>query len=99
MKSGDGHLKITGKLADGWVSLEVWDDGKGMETEKAEELSRLLNEPEKAGESRSFGLFYIKERLRLRYGEQFHALVESQEGQGTRIVIQIPEEYQGDHES
>lgn len=98
MKSGDGHLKILGTLADGLVSLEVRDDGKGMGAEKAEELSRLLNDPEMPGESRSFGLFYIKERLRLRYGEQFHVLVESREGQGTRIVIQIPEEYQGDHE-
>ncbi len=97
MKSGDGHLKITGGLLDGWVTLEVQDDGKGMEKEQAESLSRLLNEPELVSESQSFGLFYIKERLRLRYGEQFHVLVESEEGQGTRIVIRIPEEYQGEH--
>lgn len=98
MKSGDGHLKISASLADGWVNLEVWDDGKGMEVEQAKELSRLLNEPDAAGKNRSFGLFYIKERLRIRYGEQFQVLVESKEGLGTRIMIRIPEEYQGEHE-
>ena len=69
-----------------------------MEEEKVWELSRLLNEPGEAGRNRSFGLFYIKERLRIRYGEQFQVLVESKEGQGTRIVIRIPKEVQNDLE-
>jgi two-component system sensor histidine kinase YesM len=98
MKNGDGHLKVTGRVEDDWVSLEVWDDGKGMEEEKVWELTRLLNEPGEAGKNRSFGLFYIKERLRIRYGEQFKVLVESKEGQGTRIVIRIPKEIQCDLE-
>ena len=92
MKNGDGHLKVIGKAEGDWVSLEVWDDGKGMKDETVGELSRLLNEPGEAGRNRSFGLFYIKERLRIRYGEQFQVLVESKEGQGTRIVVRIPKE-------
>ena len=36
----------------------------------------------------------MKERLRIRYGDQFRVLVESQEGQGTNITILIPGGYE-----
>lgn len=98
MKSGEGHLRVVGKIEGDWVSLEVWDDGRGMDQEKVVELSQLLNQPGEVDSNRSFGLFYIRERLRIRYGEQFQVLVNSKEGQGTSVIIRIPKEVQGDRE-
>lgn len=101
MKSGDGHIKIAGTLEEGWISLMVQDDGRGMEEAKVEELYRLMNDSDSGnpGQNRSFGLFYIKERLRIRYGDDFQVLVESRKDEGTRITIRIPKEYQGEQDN
>ena len=94
LKRGEGHLKVSIWEEEETIFLEVQDDGKGMPEEKVAELSRLLNEPSSPNENQSFGLFYVKERLRIRYGDQFRVLVESQEGQGTNITILIPGGYE-----
>lgn len=92
MKRGDGHLSVrVAKAEDGKIMLEVQDDGKGMSMEKAKELEILLNEPSRSEENQSFGLFYVKERLRIRYGDNFYVRVQSEENQGTRVAIFIPE--------
>ena len=94
LKRGEGHLKVSIWEEEETIFLEVQDDGKGMPEEKVAELSRLLNEPSSPNENQSFGLFYVKERLRIRYGDQFRVLVEGQEGQGTNITILIPGGYE-----
>lgn len=95
MKRGDGHLDVSVvKAGEDRVRLEVRDDGKGMPEEKAKELERLLNEPSRPEENQSFGLFYIKERLRIRYGDGFCVRVRSVENEGTTITIFVPIEYQ-----
>lgn len=94
LKRGEGHLKVSIWEEEETIFLEVQDDGKGMPEEKVAELSRLLNEPSSPNENQSFGLFYVKERLRIRYGDQFRVLVESQEGKGTNITILIPGGYE-----
>lgn len=91
MKRGDGHLNVrVVKEGKQTIRLEVQDDGKGMNSGKAEELEKLLNEPSKPEQNRSFGLFYVKERLRIRYGDDFHVKVQSIENEGTTIAISIP---------
>ncbi len=66
------------------------DDGRGMGKERAEDLEKLLNEPSKPEQNRSFGLFYVKERLRIRYGDNYQVKVHSIENEGTTVVIFIP---------
>lgn len=91
MKRGKGHLKVrVAMLPEEKVLLEVVDDGQGMSREKVEELTKALNDSGTAEENQSFGLFYIKERLRIRYGGEFSVNIESQEGEGTRISLLIP---------
>lgn len=91
MKRGDGHLNVRASMAgERQIVLEVQDDGKGMRIEKVKELEAMFNEPGSAEENRSFGLFYVRERLRIRYGDGFCVRVESREDQGTRIAIFIP---------
>jgi two-component system sensor histidine kinase YesM len=90
-KRGEGHLFIrTTELEGNFMELSVEDDGSGIAAEKVEELNRMLNEPFKAEENQSFGLFYIKERLRIRYGSRFLVQVESSKDVGTKVTIRLP---------
>lgn len=91
-KRGEGHLIIRTKELEGnFMELSVEDDGSGMVPEKVEELGRMLNEPLKQEENQSFGLFYIKERLRIRYGNRFSVQVVSTKDIGTKVTIRIPQ--------
>jgi two-component system, sensor histidine kinase YesM len=91
-KRGEGHLTVTTKDAEGkFMELSVEDDGSGMTQNKVEELNRMMNEPFHLDEShQSFGIFYIKERLRIRYGDLFDVKVESTKEVGTKITIRLP---------
>ena len=90
-RRGEGHLTIRAvKTADGLLEFSVEDDGSGMSAQQTEELNHLLNEPCELEERQSFGLFYIKERLRIKYGDGFKIRVNSIENVGTKVVIHIP---------
>lgn len=73
------------------MEFTVEDDGAGMTREKAEQINALLNEHSRLEENQSFGLFYIKERLRIRYGDKFCVRVTSELGEGTKVTILIPQ--------
>lgn len=96
LKRGEGHLRVSVQREEDHICMSVADDGRGMAKEQVENLTRLLNEPTSPEENQSFGLFYVKERLRMRYGDQFRVLVESQEGAGTKVTILIWEKDGGD---
>jgi two-component system sensor histidine kinase YesM len=90
-KRGEGHLTITTKELDAnLMELTVEDDGSGMTPEQVEGLNRRLNEPLKVDENQSFGLFYINERLRIRYGVRYNVEIKSSKDVGTKITLQIP---------
>ncbi|MHB8127704.1 MAG: cache domain-containing sensor histidine kinase [Mobilitalea sp.] len=98
-KRSEGHLLIITKELEGYfMELSVEDDGSGMSPEKVEELNRMLNEPLKIEENQSFGLFYIKERLRIRYGNRFSVQVISTKDIGTKVTIRIPQNSNRDDE-
>lgn len=98
MKRGMGHLNVRVVMLEKKVLLEVVDDGQGMPPEKVKELTVALNDSDRIEETQSFGLFYIKERLRIRYGGDFSVSIQSQEGEGTRISILIPGKGEEQHE-
>lgn len=90
-KRGEGHLRISVKEVEGnCMEFSVEDDGSGMAEEKVKELNILLNEPIRLEVKQSFGLFYIEERLRIKYGKHFHVKVESNKDVGTKVTITIP---------
>ncbi len=94
MKRGNGHLEVRIKKSGrNTVLLSVSDDGQGMDRQAAEGLRSLLNGTAEAEENSGFGLYYIRERLRLRYRDAYTILIESVEQEGTTITIEIPEEY------
>lgn len=90
-KRGEGHLTIRAVAAEeNILEFSVEDDGSGMNASQAEEINHLLNEPCELENRQSFGLFYIKERLRIKYGNRFKIRVNSVEHVGTKVIIHIP---------
>ncbi len=88
-KRGIGNIIISGVLdGQGNQIFSVRDDGAGMNTERLEKLRNQLrhNNPDKPG----FGLYYISERIRLCYGEEYGVEFESTEGVGTTVSIKLP---------
>ncbi|MFB9278575.1 ATP-binding protein [Cohnella cellulosilytica] len=82
-KGGVVSLLVKGNAANG-VTLRIEDNGRGMSPQK---LHRVLN-PDSA--AKGIGLWNIAQRLRLLYGTDMR--IESREGEGTRIEIELPGE-------
>lgn len=81
-----GLLRIRVTRTAHLLLLEVRDNGVGMEPDQ---LAGLLSPP-MDGEG-GFGMYNVNERIRLAYGPAFGLRCESEPGQGTCILITIPE--------
>ena len=75
-KRGGGTITITGVPEGENLVFTVQDDGAGMLQEKVEELNRRMSERSVLDEKKSFGLFYIRERIQLCYGKGYGVHVE-----------------------
>ncbi|MFC4597439.1 ATP-binding protein [Cohnella hongkongensis] len=82
-RGGVVSLLVKGSAGSG-ISLRIEDNGSGMSPQK---LRRVLN-PDSAAQG--IGLWNIAQRLRLLYGTDMR--IESREGEGTRIEIDLPGE-------
>ena len=89
-KRGGGTITITGVPEGENLVFTVQDNGAGMPQEKVEELNRRMSERSVLDEQKSFGLFYIRERIQLCYGTGYGVHVESTLGEGTRVTITLP---------
>ncbi|WP_440115348.1 cache domain-containing sensor histidine kinase [Paenibacillus sp. QZ-Y1] len=85
-KGTKGTIQIHASKTKGGVNLSISDDGVGM---SVEEIDQILH-TERIGEIRSFGLWGTLERLRMFYGIQDGITIHSEPGQGTTIMIRIP---------
>lgn len=91
------HLWICAKGEDGGLTLEVRDDGAGMNPGTLAALRSAVADPtadEDQGHS-SIGLQNIACRIRLMYGEPWGVAIDSSLGGGTRVVVRIPLEWDG----
>ncbi|WP_391204546.1 sensor histidine kinase [Psychrobacillus sp. L4] len=73
-----------------WVIIEIEDSGKGMSQEKMQQLLKGNVLPIE-GHSTGIGFQNVVKRLYLFYGIEDLVTIESAEGRGTKVVIQIPE--------
>jgi len=82
-----GHIKvkISAQTHDSEVTIQVWNNGKGMKKdEKGEILFSGL------GKGMGIGLSNVNERLKSLYGEEFSLDIQSIKDKGTRVTVRIP---------
>ncbi|MCM3601824.1 sensor histidine kinase [Robertmurraya korlensis] len=78
----DGEEKIT---------IEIEDDGKGMDQEKIQQILEE-NQMETEGHSTGIGFSNVVKRLRLFYGYDHVINIFSDKGNGTKVVLSIQKE-------
>ncbi|MEY8354866.1 histidine kinase [Lachnospiraceae bacterium 54-53] len=85
-----GKIRLTVQEQDGFLSIEVRDNGKGM---SKEEIRQILSGEEKKEHRKdhvSIGITNVKTRLTLNYGKSCEFEMESEEGRFTRTAIRLP---------
>jgi len=92
-KLGDRRLTIRGHLTSDTLEMTVTDNGLGMTEERLSEVICLL--AQNAGHipstgKGSIGLANVNDRIRLRYGDAYGLIVNSQENFGTTVKIILP---------
>ena len=74
-------VAISLNFSEDYLTILVEDDGVGFDVDLEQTRSTQVNQPE------GFGLFSIRERIRSIEGRM---LVDSQEGQGCRVMLSFP---------
>ena len=82
-----GKISVNVYSEDEQIIITVADDGIGMKEDKLKEIQSFAEKPEK-----HFGLYSVKHRLQLYYGEEADMQIDSKYGEGTCITIKIPKE-------
>ena len=86
MKSG-GCIEIRGRKEGEDCIFEVVDNGKGISSEKTEELRRELGQADERLVD-GIGLFNVHQRIIIEHGPQYGIReIDSKEGEYTRIVL------------
>jgi two-component system LytT family sensor kinase len=75
-----GEIHIRTRRRGGRLYLEIDDNGIGISAQRMAEVY-----------GGGIGISNVHERLRLLYGDQFKMDIQSREGEGTQICIEIPE--------
>lgn len=81
-------VKIAIHMEEEHLILSVTDDGKGITEEK---INEILNSDRSSQKSlNKIGLYNVKQRVRLTYGEGYTVRMDSREGCFTKVTVRIP---------
>ncbi len=75
-------------MEDKELVLQVYDTGLGLTVDELEELRKNIAAI-KSGESGSFGMTYVIERLRLYANDNFDIEVDSKAGEFTLVTVRL----------
>ncbi len=81
-----GLIRLTGKVENERVILEVADDGRGMTRERLNEMRASLADSKREG----FGLRTVNQRIQILFGAEYGLSLESIPDVGTKIIVTIP---------
>lgn len=84
----DSMIRITVRTKGTDLEITVWDNGQGIEKERLEDLRGSLKESNVLLEH--IGLNNVNAILRLRYGDPYGVLLESEKGRWTEVRLLLP---------
>ncbi|MBB6731949.1 cache domain-containing sensor histidine kinase [Cohnella zeiphila] len=84
-------IEIEIKLENSFVTFRIHDNGKGMSPKELEHVYERMKK--KDMNAKSIGLRNVYERIKLKYYEEGMLEIQTKEGEGTSILIKIPEKY------
>lgn len=88
--SGVGILRICiEKTENGHMQITVSDNGIGMTAQELTQIRQKLEQSNGTPQS-GIALYNIRQRIRLRYGEDYGLTVESTQGEGTTVILDLP---------
>lgn len=87
-KDKEGIINIAIKKEHHFISINIKDNGIGMDEEK---LKNLLND--QTDEKKGLGILNVKKRLELYYSRDDLFQIKSQKAQWTEVTILIPDEF------
>ena len=86
----DGEVKVTVcREWDHYIKFLVEDNGCGIEEQKLESIRETLDS---RTSKKGIGLANIYQRLKLFYGDDMIFEIKSKQGEGTRIIIVVPDD-------
>ncbi len=91
----EGHITITGRIADGFLVFRVTNSGYGIPDSKITEMYETMRG---SAEHPSVGIRNVYQRLKLYYGERADIRIESVPDEETTVTLFIPAEYREDEE-
>jgi two-component system, sensor histidine kinase YesM len=91
----EGHIAITGKIAEGFLVFRVTNSGYGIPDSKITEMYETMRG---SAEHPSVGIRNVYQRLKLYYGERADIRIESVPDEETTVTLFIPAEYREDEE-
>lgn len=84
----DGEIRITGRLEEENIVLEVQDNGIGIPEEEVELLLTDSNRVRKKGSG--VGLVNVNNRIQILFGKEYGLQIESELDEGTKVSVRIP---------
>ncbi len=82
-KVDGGSITIRSRLQEGKLIIQVEDDGVGMSAPPAVAAHSM-------GSGRGIGMVNVAERLHVLFGEEGKMIVQSRDGQGTLVMLELP---------
>jgi two-component system sensor histidine kinase YesM len=96
--NGGGFLRISGKLCEGGICIDVHDNGQGIARDRLRQLNASFTNGgggssgvAAASDSGSgIGLINVDSRIRLTFGEAYGVHLKSEEDRGTTVHLKLP---------
>ena len=87
---GKGHIELRARKINKHIMIEIADNGKGMKSQRLEEVQGVLSGSDKPLTSPVYGLKNVHERIQIYYGLDFGLTIHSEEHHGTLVMYKIP---------
>ncbi|AWK51898.1 two-component sensor histidine kinase [Clostridium beijerinckii] len=81
-------INVDVKIEEEDFMIYITDNGDGISPERLLEINEILNG--KDNSSSHIGLYNVKKRISLLYGEDYGLKIESDNGKGTKVTIKLP---------